>query len=353
MINGKRILSVILTLVIIIGLFGATINATGVSGSQYSYIIASANAKIVHVDDGRKDVLTATSMAVTDEEAFKVVNNSDGTISLFSKDKNSYVAYSDGRHTELVIRNFSGTNDWRKFKLEQQTDGTVAFKAVKTNKYVTVDLKNGVELYASSITVGVNEKFTIVTPEPPASPTGLTVSSFTADSVSLTWATAAGATSYNVYRSKSLNGIYTRVNMNAITTTSYKNSNLASITTYFYKVLAVNINGKSALSEAVSATTTFKEGYSYIVASTNSKIVHAGTGRDNELTVTSTTISDAESFQVIYNSDNSISLLSKATNSYVTPHDNGSTKLVTGKFFVPNDWRKIYTGTSIRWDCSN
>ena len=91
-----------------------------------------------------------------------------------------------------------------------------------------------------------------------APPTGLTVSSTTTSSVTLTWNASTGATSYDVYRSG------TKVGSSA--STSYTDNGLSPGTTYIYAVTAVstthlytatvvNSSGESAESQAVKAAT--------------------------------------------------------------------------------------------------
>jgi len=91
-----------------------------------------------------------------------------------------------------------------------------------------------------------------------APPTGLTVSSTTTSSVTLTWNASTGATSYDVYRSG------TKVGSSA--STSYTDDGLSPGTTYIYAVTAVstthlytatvvNSSGESAESQAVKAAT--------------------------------------------------------------------------------------------------
>ncbi|WP_411101641.1 chitinase [Streptomyces sp. cmx-4-9] len=85
-------------------------------------------------------------------------------------------------------------------------------------------------------------------PQPPAAPTGLTASGATAGSVNLSWAAAAGATSYKVHRAGAA--------PLAVTGTSATVTGLAAATTYAFQVSAVNAAGESPKSAAVSATTT-------------------------------------------------------------------------------------------------
>ena len=86
---------------------------------------------------------------------------------------------------------------------------------------------------------------------PPATPTGLAATPSN-HQVSLTWNTATTASSYNVKRSTTSGGPYTRV-ANA-TVSNDTDTGLANGTTYYYVVSAVNANGESANSREVSGT---------------------------------------------------------------------------------------------------
>ena len=85
-------------------------------------------------------------------------------------------------------------------------------------------------------------------PTVPAAPTGVSVSSTTSSSVSLTWSTVSGATGYNVYR----NG----TKITAVTGTSATVTGLAASTSYSFQVTATNSAGESGKSATVTGTTT-------------------------------------------------------------------------------------------------
>lgn len=73
-------------------------------------------------------------------------------------------------------------------------------------------------------------------------------------SVDVSWGTVPGAATYNVYRSQSENGTYTKINSSPITGTTYRDNNVSSSDTYYYKVEAVNgsnVSDKSAPSGSV------------------------------------------------------------------------------------------------------
>src|SRR6266542_4152383 len=79
------------------------------------------------------------------------------------------------------------------------------------------------------------------------STTGLSVTGVTCTSVSLSWNASSGATSYRVYRGTAL--------ATTVTTTSATVGGLNANTTYSFQVSAVSSAGESAKSNTVSATT--------------------------------------------------------------------------------------------------
>lgn len=84
-------------------------------------------------------------------------------------------------------------------------------------------------------------------PQPPAAPTGLTVSASSPTAVGLSWAAATGATSYKVYRDGA--------NPTTVTGTSATVTGLTAATTYSFQVSAVNAAGESPKSAAAAVTT--------------------------------------------------------------------------------------------------
>ena len=89
------------------------------------------------------------------------------------------------------------------------------------------------------------------TATPPATPTGLSADAGNAQVV-LTWNAAAGATSYNIYRSTVSGG--TTLHQAGVTAATFVDTGLANGTTYYYQVSAVNAAGESGKSGEVFAT---------------------------------------------------------------------------------------------------
>ena len=82
---------------------------------------------------------------------------------------------------------------------------------------------------------------------PPAQPTGLTAS-LTSQAVTLTWNanTETDLAGYNVYRSASATGPFTKLNSALLTTRSYQDTTAPAVTTSFYQVQAVDQLGNAS-----------------------------------------------------------------------------------------------------------
>jgi hypothetical protein len=82
---------------------------------------------------------------------------------------------------------------------------------------------------------------------PPAQPTGLTAS-LTSRAVTLTWNanTETDLAGYNVYRSGSAAGPYTKLNSALLTTRSYQDTTAPAVTTSFYQVQAIDQLGNAS-----------------------------------------------------------------------------------------------------------
>lgn len=87
----------------------------------------------------------------------------------------------------------------------------------------------------------------------PLAPTGLTAKAGSAQ-VSLAWKASATAATYNVYRGLEAGAESSTPVATGITGTSYTDTGVASGTTYFYRVAAVNTGGISRKSNEVSVT---------------------------------------------------------------------------------------------------
>jgi autotransporter-associated beta strand protein len=114
-----------------------------------------------------------------------------------------------------------------------------------TTYYYEVRSSTGTGSSAFSASVSVNTV--------PATPAGLSASATGVQSISVTWSTVSGSTSYTLDRSTSSGSGFVPVYSGS--TAQYADSGLQFGTTYYYEVLAGNGSGSSAFSAPASATT--------------------------------------------------------------------------------------------------
>jgi len=90
-------------------------------------------------------------------------------------------------------------------------------------------------------------------------PTNLTATASSTTTVGLSWTAVSGATGYNVYRSTTSTGTFSRLGseptVSSGATTTYSDTGLNSGATLFYKLSAKDASGESASTTTVSVTT--------------------------------------------------------------------------------------------------
>jgi len=91
---------------------------------------------------------------------------------------------------------------------------------------------------------------------PPAAPSNLSATAANASQINLTWTdNAANESGFAIERSPNGTDSWLEITILADNSTSYVDTELASGTTFFYRVAAYNMNGSSAFSNVGSATT--------------------------------------------------------------------------------------------------
>jgi hypothetical protein len=92
----------------------------------------------------------------------------------------------------------------------------------------------------------------------PSVPTGVTATTQSSSSISVSWSAVSGATSYKVYYE--IGSSSTKNLADEVTGTSYTHTSLTASTTYYYYIKAVNGAGESGYSSFDSATTSSSGG---------------------------------------------------------------------------------------------
>lgn len=165
----KKALVVILILATVLSTNAVPVSADPLPG--YSSILSMANNMYVCADNYGNDPLIANRSSASDWEAFKVIRNSDGTVSFLSQISNKYVS-ADLNIGGKLIADRTAIDTWEKFRIVELGDGTVALQALANNMYVCADLDQGAVLYANRSSVGgawEAFKITEFTGSPPAS----------------------------------------------------------------------------------------------------------------------------------------------------------------------------------------
>ncbi|MCH3963530.1 MAG: fibronectin type III domain-containing protein [Clostridium sp.] len=167
----------------------------------------------------------------------------------------------------LGWNNVLGAQSYNIYRSESETGDYSKIGSTSGTSYENTGLESGKTYYYKITAVngtGESEKSSGVsaathngtpTPALPGVPTGLQASGLDEIRIRLNWNNVSGADSYNIYRSDSETGEYTKVNIAEVTSNTYEDNGLEAGKTYYYKVTAVNGAGESEKSSGVSATT--------------------------------------------------------------------------------------------------
>lgn len=161
--------------------------------------------------------------------------------------------------------------------------------AAGTTYYYAVRATNVAGSSAISTTIAGNTSAAATSA--PSAPATISVSDAGADFITVTWASASGASSYTLYRSTSspVGTSDTEVYSGAMT--EFTDTGLASGTTYYYAVAASNSAGASGLSPEASETPAAP------AAATPTNVTISGVS-DTEVTISWDAVSDALEYQL-------------------------------------------------------
>ena len=243
---------------------------SAVSPSFTEFEINSSNHRFKFVDPGTKvyDGAFATEAITVGQVKTKKITLSnsfawDGTknivITMFDKTNSKF--YSTTDYSDVNLRFALIQVEPARFvhihQLSESSDEFSTYKSSLANKEgemystpITDDGQRTSHHWVNRITFSITPS---AAPVIPSVPEDLAASNVGSTSASLSWSAVDGATSYDLYNSTSIDGVYSK--FASPTTNSFEWSGLTASTTYFVKVAAVNDAGSSALSEPLYFTT--------------------------------------------------------------------------------------------------
>lgn len=147
------------------------------------------------------------------------------------------------------------------YTVKRAADPVGAYTTIASNltttSFVDTGLVNGIDYYytvSATNGVGAGADATPVSVAPVGPPIAPAVTATPGDaSVALSWTASPGATTYDVKRSTTAGGPYATVSLGS-GATSFTDTSVTNLTTYYYVVSAVNSYGEGANSSEVSAT---------------------------------------------------------------------------------------------------
>lgn len=137
---------------------------TALTDDSYFSIKTNINGKYVCAENYGTTALISDRTSAGEWEQFRVVYNSDGTVSFQSRANNKYLcAVFDDTDTENpILPRSNNIGTWEKFYVEQNNDGTYSLRTYVNNYYVQADINdtNAGILHAIGTSVGTWEKLT-------------------------------------------------------------------------------------------------------------------------------------------------------------------------------------------------
>ncbi|MFB8180202.1 chitinase [Streptomyces sp. NPDC055966] len=217
------------------GLSGWT--CTAGSGTTVSSPVHSGSSALKATPAGQDDAQCTQAVAVAP--------NSTYTLSAWVQGGYSYLGVT-GTGTTDVSTWTPDTTTWKQLSTTFTTGASTTSVTVYTHGWY-----GQAAYYADDVSVygpdGGGGGGGTPPPTVPATPTGLSVSSTTSSSATLSWSPVSGATGYDVYQDGT--------KATAVTGTSATLTGLSAATSYSFQVSATNAAGESAKSTAVTATT--------------------------------------------------------------------------------------------------
>lgn len=172
----------------------------------------------------------AIKSATSQKVSWKKVKGIDGYVLYQSSSKN-------GKYKKIAVISGAGKTS---YNIKGLTPGTRYYYKVRTRK--KVNGKFGYGSYSTARDVWSGEPVTVTS-----------VQGKTANSLQVFWNPVRGVAGYNIYRSDSANGAYSKIAAAKDTDVSYTDTNLNMTKTYFYKIEAIMAGYKTTASMGMGA----------------------------------------------------------------------------------------------------
>jgi len=258
------------------------VNFYWVNGGQYDYECAFA---IYYSDNPPNPSFNPNS------SSWSPANDPNGKVLIYKQFSNSGSVGNGTQLGSLTVSGNSNVTPTVEFEItlaamsEWELTDQTAYVATNTNRIFTVNgtystyrwyldgaLINSSSSYTFNKPNGVYQLMIVVTNSTgdsrsgrcwvtvsatplayPNTPSSVTATATSSNSITVSWNSVSGATGYKIYRSSSSSGTFTEVGTS--TTTSYINTGLAASTTYYYRVAAYNNIGTGSQSSVVNVAT--------------------------------------------------------------------------------------------------
>lgn len=191
-------------------------------------------------------------MTYTKAELAVIASSSDSSINTAAEAMTEKMAYYD----ETI-------EDWI------TVPTTVTFKDSSGNVITDETLIDTAEEYsalvANIVVAGTTDHLSLYAPIiptdglAPSTPSGFAAAASSTTAIGLSWTATDGATGYDIYRSSTSGGTFSRLGseptVSSGATVTYSDTGLSASTAYYYKISAINAAGESASTSEVTATT--------------------------------------------------------------------------------------------------
>lgn len=262
-------------------------------------IQAHANGKFVSLSGSH---LVANSTTVGINQTMTLIPLTNGNFAI--KGPNGKYVSSDLNYDGTLKVDRDEVLGWEEFSLISLGEDKYAIKANANGMYVSAEDAGAGNLIANRTEALGWEHFTIkptqIVEEPPVTPT-----SFSGDaknqSVTLTWDSTFGATSYTVYWGKDINFVISDSNKIETSEVSVTHTGLNNGESYFYKIVAKNSYGESASSEVIGPYIP-QQGASTQLTVSFRRTDDWGTGYTGEFTITNTGTELADEWELTFDS---------------------------------------------------